>query len=320
MKLLVIYGVHVTFATKRAGNLQEIEKTMTQQTFNTIGLIGKQNDPRVGEALDTLSHYLLEQGLSVYLDEVNADAVTSSALETCTRNEIGKRCDLAIVVGGDGTLLNAARALADHNVPLAGVNLGRLGFLTDISHDNMIAYLSDILQGHYITEERFLLDSAVIRQGEKLNEATAFNDVVVHKWNVARMIELETYINGKLINQLRSDGLIIATPTGSTAYALSAGGPIIDPVLNALLLVPVCPHTMSNRPIVISGDNEIEVVICERNHDNAQVTCDGQISFGLSAGDRIKVRKKEQPIHLIHPLQHDHYEILRAKLHWAETS
>lgn len=303
-----------------AGNLQKIEKTMTQQTFNTIGLIGKQNDPRVGEALDTLSHYLLEQGLSVYLDEVNADTVTNSALEVCTRNEIGKRCDLAIVVGGDGTLLNAARALADHNVPLTGVNLGRLGFLTDISHDNMLEYLGEILQGHYITEERFLLNSAVIRQGEKLNEATAFNDVVIHKWNVARMIELETYINGKQVNQLRSDGLIIATPTGSTAYALSAGGPIIDPVLNALLLVPICPHTMSNRPIVINGDNEIEVVICDRNHDNAQVTCDGQISFGLSAGDRIKIRKKEQPIHLIHPLQHDHYEILRAKLHWAETS
>jgi len=320
MKLLVICSVHVTFSTMHAGNLQKIEKTMTQQTFNTIGLIGKQNDPRVGEALDTLSHYLLEQGLSVYLDEVNADTVTNSALEVCTRNEIGKRCDLAIVVGGDGTLLNAARALADHNVPLTGVNLGRLGFLTDISHDNMLEYLGEILQGHYITEERFLLNSAVIRQGEKLNEATAFNDVVIHKWNVARMIELETYINGKQVNQLRSDGLIIATPTGSTAYALSAGGPIIDPVLNALLLVPICPHTMSNRPIVINGDNEIEVVICDRNHDNAQVTCDGQISFGLSAGDRIKIRKKEQPIHLIHPLQHDHYEILRAKLHWAETS
>ncbi|MBL1259649.1 MAG: NAD(+) kinase [Thiotrichaceae bacterium] len=293
---------------------------MTQQTFNAIGLIGKQNDPRVGEALDTLSHFLLEQGLSVYLDEVNADAVTNSALEVCTRNEIGKRCDLAIVVGGDGTLLNAARALADHHVPLAGVNLGRLGFLTDISHDNMLSYLGDILQGQYITEERFLLDSAVIRQGEKLNESTAFNDVVIHKWNAARMIELETYVNGKLVNQLRSDGLIIATPTGSTAYALSAGGPIIDPTLNALLLVPVCPHTMSNRPIVISGDNEIEVIIGDRNHVNAQVTCDGQISFGLSAGDRIKIRKKEQPILLIHPLQHDHYEILRAKLHWAETS
>ncbi len=293
---------------------------MSQQTFNTIGLIGKQNDPRVGEALESLSHYLLEQGLTVYLDEVNADTISGQPLEICSRTEIGERCDLALVVGGDGTLLNAARALADHNVPLAGVNLGRLGFLTDISHNNMIDCLSNILLGDYITEERFLLNSTVIRQGEKLNEASAFNDVVIHKWNVARMIELETYINGKLVNQQRSDGLIIATPTGSTAYALSAGGPIIDPTLNALLLVPVCPHTMSNRPIVISGDNEVEVVICERNHDNAQVTCDGQISFGLSSGDRIQIKKKAQSIQLIHPAQHDHYEILRAKLHWAETS
>ncbi len=293
---------------------------MSQQTFNTIGLIGKQNDPRVGEALESLSHYLLEQGLAVYLDEVNADTISGQPLEICSRTEIGERCDLALVVGGDGTLLNAARALADHNVPLAGVNLGRLGFLTDISHNNMIDCLSNILLGDYISEERFLLNSTVIRQGEKLNEASAFNDVVIHKWNVARMIELETYINGKLVNQQRSDGLIIATPTGSTAYALSAGGPIIDPTLNALLLVPVCPHTMSNRPIVISGDNEVEVVICERNHDNAQVTCDGQISFGLSSGDRIQIKKKAQSIQLIHPAQHDHYEILRAKLHWAETS
>ncbi len=293
---------------------------MTQQTFKTIGLIGKQNDPRVGEALETLSGYLLEKGFAVYLDEVNTDAVSNSSLDICSRNAIGERCDLAIVIGGDGTLLNAARALADHNVPLAGVNLGRLGFLTDISHDNMLEYLGDILAGHYITEERFLLNSRIIRQGETLNEASAFNDVVIHKWNIARMIELETYINGKLVNQQRSDGLIIATPTGSTAYALSAGGPIIDPALNALLLVPVCPHTMSNRPIVVSGDNEVEVVICERNHDNAQVTCDGQISFGLSSGDRIRIKKKEQLIHLIHPSQHDHYEVLRAKLHWAETS
>jgi len=292
---------------------------MTQQTFKTVGLIGKQSDPRVGEALQTLSQWLLEQGLTVYLDEVNSDIATSHSLEICTRNEIGERCDLAIVVGGDGTLLNAARALADHHVPLVGVNLGRLGFLTDISHDNMTEYLGDILQGHYITEERFLLNSTIIRQGEKLNEASAFNDVVIHKWNVARMIELETYINGKLLNQQRSDGLIISTPTGSTAYALSAGGPIIDPTLNALLLVPVCPHTMSNRPIVVGGDNEVEVVICERNHDNAQVTCDGQISFGLSSGDRILIKKKEQSIQLIHPSQHDHYEILRAKLHWAEN-
>lgn len=292
---------------------------MTQQQFNTIGLIGKQSDPRVGEALETLSHYLLEQCAAVYLDEVNADLVNNSALEACSRGEIGQRCDLAIVVGGDGTLLNATRVLADHNVPLVGVNLGRLGFLTDISHDNMIEYLGEILQGNYITEERFLLDSTIIRQGETLNEACAFNDVVIHKWNVARMIELETYINGKLVNQHRSDGLIVATPTGSTAYALSAGGPIIDPTLNALLLVPICPHTLSNRPIVVDGDNEVEVVICERNYDNAQVTCDGQISFGLSSGDRIRIKKKPQPIRLIHPSQHDHYEILRAKLHWSEN-
>lgn len=292
---------------------------MTQQRFKTVGLIGKQSDPRVSEALETLSSYLLEQEVLVCIDEVNADIVSNSALEICSRHEIGERCDLAIVVGGDGTLLNATRVLADHNVPLVGVNLGRLGFLTDISHDNMIEYLSEVLQGNYITEERFLLNSTIIRQGEKLNEASAFNDVVIHKWNVARMIELETYINGKLVNQQRSDGLIIATPTGSTAYALSAGGPIIHPTLNALLLVPICPHTMSNRPIVVDGNDQIEVVICEHNHDNAQVTCDGQISFGLSSGDRILVKKKPQPIHLIHPGQHDHYEILRAKLRWAET-
>jgi len=293
---------------------------MTGQTsFTSIGIIGKYGDPGMGDALHALSAYLRERQLQVIIDEGTAETLQDSSLETGSRADIGRHCDLAIVVGGDGTLLNAARSLAEYDVPLVGVNLGHLGFLTDISPHAMLECMTEILDGSYLTEERILLHAGILREGELISECDAFNDVVVHKWNVARMIQLETYIDGVFVSRLRADGLIISTPTGSTAYALSAGGPIVHPQLKALVLVPVCPHTMSNRPLVVEDDKHIEIVVCENKHDNAQVTCDGQITFSLMAGDRIQVRKKDRPSRLIHPAQHNHYELLRAKLHWAEN-
>lgn len=287
--------------------------------FKTIGLIGKYDDPSVGDAVKTLTTHIQSHGLQVLIDEGTAEMAPGPNWEIVSRKAIGERCDLAVVVGGDGTLLNAARSLARYDVPLAGINLGHLGFLTDISPQHMTECIDQILQGDYSMDERFLLHCTVLREGETISESEAFNDVVVHKWNVARMIELETHINGQLVNKLRSDGLIVSTPTGSTAYALSAGGPILHPRLNAIVVVPVCPHTMSNRPLVIDGDNEVEIVVCNHKRDHAQATCDGQITFALTAGDRIRVRRKERPIRLIHPAQHDHYQLLRAKLGWAET-
>ncbi len=302
---------------------------MTRQTgFSAVGIIGKHGDPGVGATLERLAAYLKQRQLRVIMDEGTARSLPQESLrkleqdptlETGDRASIGCHCDLAVVVGGDGTLLNAARSLVAFDVPLVGINLGHLGFLTDISPEDMLECLDEILAGRYESEKRTLLEAAIHREGELISHSDAFNDVVVHKWNVARMIQLEVYLDGVFVSRLRADGLIVSTPTGSTAYALSAGGPILDPQLAALVLVPVCPHTMSNRPLVVEDDKCIEVVVCDNKHDSAQVTCDGQITFGLMTGDRIRVRRKEQAIRLIHPADHNHYELLRAKLHWAEN-
>lgn len=293
---------------------------MTIRPFNAIGIIGKHGDPSVINTLTTLTDYLVSHHLRVIMDVDTARIATFPSIETGTIADIGQRCDIAIVVGGDGTLLNSARALIDYKVPLVGINLGRLGFLTDITPQTMIDYLSDILiKGDYLMEDRSLLHCSVIREEKSISESDAFNDVVIHKWNIARMIELETHINGSFVNLQRLDGLIVATPTGSTAYALSAGGPILHPLLDAFAIVPVCPHTLTSRPIVVESNSIIKVVVCESNQNNTQVTCDGQVTYGLVAGDQVEIRKKERAVRLIHPPRHDHYEVLRAKLRWSEN-
>ena len=197
--------------------------------FKTIGIISKFSDLSIGGTITTLINFLLERNLEVILDESAAKTLPPSELDTVNLEQLGQRCDLAIVVGGDGTILHSARALADHDIPLVGINLGRLGFLADISPDEMMDKLDEILAGQFHSEERFLLVSQVIRDGEVINEGYAFNDVVIHKWNSVRMIEFETFVNGQLVNAQRSDGMIVSTPTGCTAYALSGGGPILHP-------------------------------------------------------------------------------------------
>jgi NAD+ kinase len=287
------------------------------QPFNCIGLIGRYGDSSVGDTLKTLSNYLKHRAIKVWLEEATANRVPDHGLETASLSTMGTSCDLVIVVGGDGTLLNAARALVGYSIPLLGINLGRLGFLVDLSASEMLVRLDEILDGHYLQEERILLYTEILREGKCVSSSDALNDVVVHKWNVARMIELDTYINGQFVNNHRSDGIIIATPTGSTAYALSSGGPILHPALDAIVLVPICPHTMSNRPIVVQGGSQIEIVVKDSGRSHAQVTCDGQITLNIAPGDRIKIQKKDQPIRLLHPANHDPYAILRAKLHWG---
>ena len=215
-------------------------------------------------------------------------------------------------------MLNAARSLADKNVPLIGINIGRLGFLADVSPDEIDTVLDDILSGKHIKEERFLLEAKVTRNNKVLFSGDAFNDVVVHVRDVARMIEFETRINGQFVNHQRADGLIISTPTGSTAYALSSGGPILQSNLDAIALVPICPHTLSSRPLVINSNAEVELVISETNQAIAQVTCDGQTSFDVENGDRISIKRKQHTITLLHPQGLNNFDILRAKLHWSE--
>jgi len=289
-----------------------------QNSFNTIGLIGKFADTSVSSTLLKLAAILKERDCTVLLDRETSRNMGEHDLKIISRHEIGKQCDLAITVGGDGTLLDAARGLANFEVPLLGINLGRLGFLVDVCPDEMSERLNEILDGDFEEEHRILLNTYIEHDDKPSSESDAFNDVVVHKWEVARMIETETYINGKFLNSMRSDGLIVSTPTGSTAYALSGGGPILEPDMDAMVLVPICPHTMSYRPIVIGGDSVIEIIVKENHNSHAQVTCDGQINLGVVSGDKMTIKKKEKVVRLIHPRKHNHYEILRAKLHWGE--
>ena len=285
--------------------------------FKTIGLIGKYADPKIGGTLQTLGDYLTSQQCRIMLDEETARTTPDLGIPAASREVIGKQCDLAIAVGGDGTMLNVARSLADYGIPVLGINLGRLGFLADIPADAMKESLDEILSGHYVTDDRFLLRATAQRDGKPAGEGDAFNDVVIHKWNVARMIEFEIHVNGQYVDTQRSDGIIISTPTGSTAYALSGGGPILIPALNAIVLVPICPHTLSNRPVVLDGDSQIDIVVRHCYHDNAQMTCDGQNTFNLVEGDRISICKKKPYLRLIHPAHYDYYHILRTKLRWG---
>jgi len=286
--------------------------------FNTIGLIGKYADPGVNEAILELGRILEQRQCEILIEDSTARHLSDCDYPQVSLEELGQRCDLAMTIGGDGTLLNAARSLVASNVPLLGINLGRLGFLVDVSPDEMALRINEILDGKYEEEHRIMLTTVIHHHEGPPSQSDAFNDVALHKWEVARMVETETYINGRLLNSMRSDGLIISTPTGSTAYALSAGGPILEPDMDAMIIVPICPHTMSYRPIVVDGDSEIEVVVKEDPHSHAQVTCDGQINLGVVSGERILIRKKEAFVRLLHPLKHNHYEILRRKLHWGE--
>ncbi len=285
--------------------------------FSTIGLIGKAGAAQVQETLLDLVRYLKERGHTVLLDQEGAAMLGAPDVEAVNRRDLGERSDLAIVVGGDGTFLNAARVLSLFDVPLVGINLGRLGFLVDISPHEMRPHLEAILRGDYLEERRFLLRGEVFREGECIGSADALNDVVVHKGNVARMIEFETYIDGRFVHTQRADGTITATPTGSTAYVLSAGGPLLHPSLNALVIASICPHTLSNRPMVIDGDSAVGIAICPHSSD-VQVTWDGQINMALMPGDRVRIQKRPHPVRLIHPPHYDYYALLRAKLHWGK--
>lgn len=288
--------------------------------FRCIGLIGKYGAAGVGDTLRRLVDYLRARDLGIALDASAADHLPDIGLPALERPELATRCDLVMVVGGDGTILNAGRSLAGAGVPLLGVNLGRLGFLADVSPNPMTDQLDQILAGHYAQEERALLRAVVHRGDEVLDASDALNDVVVHKWDIARMIELEVRIDGHLLNTQRSDGLIVATPTGSTAYALSGGGPILHPTLDAIELVPICPHSLNNRPIVINETSVVDVIVHDGNYTHAQVTCDGQVNFALLPGDRVRISKKPQKLKLIHPPGYDYFEILRRKFGWGKSS
>lgn len=282
--------------------------------FNTVGIFTKSHDDRVKTTLRILIEHLDKQSIAYQVDEQGAEQLNITGY---SNEALAQQIDLAIVMGGDGTLLHAGRFLAQFKIPILGINLGRVGFLVDVSPDDMTATVDQVLAGHYLKEERTLLSAAVYRGDELLGQYDALNDVVFHVRNEVRMIEFTTYINGTFVNTQRADGIVIATPTGSTAYALAAGGPIIHPGLDALALVPICPHTLSHRPVVINASDTIEISLCKGRYGEARISYDGKAQIDIISGDRVIISKKEYSMTLLHPTNHDYYHLLRAKLRWS---
>ncbi len=282
--------------------------------FSHIGIFTKPNDTRVDKTLEQLHEFLIPRGFQVFCDQ-NAGIILG--LPSIPSEELARRIDLAIVVGGDGTLLGTGRLLAAYEVPIVGINLGRLGFLVDVSPDDMAAQLEAILNGEYSEEKRLVLHAEAERDGELLGSGNALNDVVLHVRNEIRMIEFTIRVDGSFVNTQRADGLVVTTPTGSTAYSLSSGGPILHPALQAVALVPICPHTLSDRPLVISSQSTIDIELCEIRDIPARLSFDGQNNIALESGDRVRIHTRPEKMHLLHPRHYDYYRILREKLHWG---
>ena len=287
-------------------------------SFHRIGLVSKA-DASVAPTLGLLVEFLQSFGCEILLDPTSASLLPNLSLRQLQGPELAREVDLLISVGGDGTLLGAARWLVDQKAPLLGINLGRMGFLADISPSQMQTHLGAILQGDYQAEQRYLLKTE-IRQDERLIASElALNDAVFHKWNTARLIEFEIFVNGRFVDFQRSDGLIVATPTGSSAYALSAGGPLMEPALDALLMVPICPHTISNRPILVAGSSHIELKVWGNTDPaNVRISCDGQAEMVIATGQTLHIYRHPRPIRLIHPSGQDFFDIIRTKLGWGK--
>ena len=287
-----------------------------QTLFQTVGLVGKYDNPGMHDSVRKLADFLRGRGHAVLLANQTAEHLNILDCPHHDLHDLASESDVVVVLGGDGTMLSIARELAAHGVPLIGVNQGRLGFLTDIMIDGMYDAIAEILSGQYVAEERILLNGKVRRGGTCVYEATAFNDVVVGKGGSGRLIDLEISINSEFVYGQRADGLVVTSPTGTTAYALSAGGPIVHPTLEAVALVPICPHTLSARPIVVSSHSRIELHLTYA--DDARVHFDGQHHFDLASGDIVWITRASRPVTLLHPHSYSYYDTLRQKLHWGK--
>lgn len=285
------------------------------KSFHTIALVGKYDSPEIGDALLRLADFLRCSGHDVLIARNTADHIGSTGYPTAELAEIGSRADLAVVLGGDGTMLSIARMLVKDDIPLVGVNQGHLGFLTDVPVETMLECVASILDGEFIAEQRLLLNTDIVRDNQTIFSACAFNDVVISKASTGRLIEFEIFIDGDFVYRQRSDGLIIATPTGSTAYALSAGGPILHPTLEAFVLVPICAHTLSARPIAVNSRSAVELRLIEAG--DARVYFDGQRHFDVQIGDQVMVSRAPGTIRLLHPKNYSYYNTLRQKLRWG---
>jgi NAD+ kinase len=285
--------------------------------FETVGIYGRVKNVGVVATLSALIRFLRSLNQRILVDAETASTLGDPSLATCERDELGTKCQLLIVVGGDGSLLHAAHSVINHEIPVLGVNRGRLGFLTDI-HPTELNKIKNILEGEYKLEKRFLLTASATLQGKQIGTSDALNEVALIPDSVPHMSEFEVYIDDQFVCSQDSDGLIVATPTGSTAYALSGGGPILHPQLDAIVLVPMFPHTLSIRPIVIEGNHRITIIITPNNTTSPRLTCDSQAFINTPPGTHIYIQKKPQHLHLIHPLDYNYYETLRSKLHWGQ--
>jgi NAD+ kinase len=286
--------------------------------FKTVALWGRLGEHSVMEPARQVLAHLRKRGITV-LAAIKSDPTRELKEAThVDEREVAKRADLVIAIGGDGTLLHAARNVAARNVPLVGINRGRLGFLTDVTPEHLREALNAILAGKYLAERRLTLAA---RLGKRANGSSfALNDVVLQKGDTGRLLDFTTEVDKVYVNTHRGDGLIVATPTGSTAYALSCGGPIIQPNVDALVMVPICPHTLSDRPLVLPSSSEIRVTLDNAGGSDAHVVCDGESVARMTAGDVLKISLAKQPITLLHPREYNYYELLRSKLNWGRAS
>jgi NAD+ kinase len=285
--------------------------------FKRIGLLGSLDVAEVKESLQKLESFLVSQGREVIYEEQAAKLVDWTVDKMLPIDELAGVIDLGIVVGGDGSMLSACRKMAASGIPLLGINRGRLGFLTDISPDEIEARVMPVLNGEFKQTRRFMLETSVARNGQQIGTGTALNDIVLHPGMSVRMMTFELYVDGEFVYSQRSDGLIVATPTGSTAYALSAGGPLLFPELDAIVVVPLNPHTLSSRPIALHGDAQIELRVSSRNELHPLITCDGHNDFMTEPGDIITIQKHANDIQLIHPKDNNFYGVCRSKLGWG---
>lgn len=291
-----------------------------RKLFPRIALMGNFRDPRALETIRVLAVHLAAAGHRVQLSRSIRARSVPAAVHRLPEAEVTRRVDLVIAVGGDGSMLYAARRIAGQNAPLLGINRGRLGFLADVGPENMLARLDQILAGRYVSEQRLLLEAELLRGETLVASGLAMNDVVVKRHATGRMVEYQTFVDAAFVNTHLGDGFIVATPTGSTAYALSCGGPIVEPGLDALVLTPICPHTLTDRPLVIPASRTVEVRLRAAQSDRAEVTCDGEPVGELGPGWSVRVRAARKRIELVHPVGYDYFGILRSKLLWGRDT
>jgi NAD+ kinase len=289
---------------------------MTER-FPTIGIFAKTSGQHIAETIKHTCDFLQKRGHKVVFDATSANMLDiPTNIERLASHEIGKFCDLVIVVGGDGSLLKAARAIVNHNIPILGVNRGNLGFLADVNPNDLNNTLGPILDGEYFEEQRVVLHATLIQEQKTHDGHLAINDIVVHHGDIARLIEFQVYINDQFVVDQRADGIIASTPTGSTAYALSGGGPIVYPTLDVLSLVPMFPHALNTRPIVIDKTSKIRIILNHSNRIDAKFSCDGQMHITLKPGNEVHLQANKNNLRLLHPRNYNYFVALQKKLGW----